>query len=329
MLFTRTKSVIIFLILFGPIISMGKTFLKRPQWITNPVPLGVASQRIDTKGATDMKVKHAFVCADNGMGEVMLFSDSGEKLWAYPAGATYDVWLLPNGNLVFTTGNGVKEVTFDNQVVFEYKSKGEVFSCQPIEDDRFLVSEAAYPRLIEIDRNGNIHKEIKVIGDSGHFSLRTARKTSYGTYLVGHIGANAVIEYGSDGKVLRKIPTPGPAYEAIEIGNGNLLISCKIAVIEVDPNGQIVWNLTHEDVPEVEPNWFAGIQRLSNGNTVVCNWLGGAHEGSGVPIFEVNRDKNVVWKFTDTQIADIENSGINKLPNFHWSNKASRVNRHL
>ena len=38
------------------------------------------------------------------------------------------------------------------------------------------------------------------------------------------------------------------------------------------------------------PRWFAGFQILPNGNIMVCN------PGGRVPFFEVNRDKQVVWR---------------------------------
>ncbi len=40
----------------------------------------------------------------------------------------------------------------------------------------------------------------------------------------------------------------------------------------------------------------AGLQRLPNGNTVVCNWGGHGHVGKQPLMFEVTRDKKVVWK---------------------------------
>jgi hypothetical protein len=41
------------------------------------------------------------------------------------------------------------------------------------------------------------------------------------------------------------------------------------------------------------------MQRLPNGNTVVCNWGGHGHVGEQPQIFEVTRDKKVVGEIFD------------------------------
>ena len=38
--------------------------------------------------------------------------------------------MLPNGNLLFNTGHGVKEVTREKTVVFDYESPSEIYACQ-------------------------------------------------------------------------------------------------------------------------------------------------------------------------------------------------------
>ncbi|NCQ30424.1 MAG: hypothetical protein GW802_23905, partial [Armatimonadetes bacterium] len=66
--------------------------------------------------------------------------------------------------------------------------------------------------------------------------------------------------------------------------------------------------------------FVAGVQRLPNGNTVVCNWLGHGFIGNGTHLFEVTPDKQVVWKVDDhklfkaiagVQILDVPGDVIN------------------
>jgi hypothetical protein len=47
---------------------------------------------------------------------------------------------------------------------------------------------------------------------------------------------------------------------------------------------------------------MAGLQRLPNGNTVMCNWLGHDNFGKAPHIIEVTRDKRVVWTFSDHHV---------------------------
>ncbi|MBI1841311.1 MAG: hypothetical protein HYR88_10750 [Verrucomicrobia bacterium] len=44
---------------------------------------------------------------------------------------------------------------------------------------------------------------------------------------------------------------------------------------------------------------MAGCQRLPNGSTIVCNYLGHGHIGKQPRFFEVTREKKVVWQFED------------------------------
>ena len=252
-------------------------------------------------------VGHEIMVADSGLGKVLKFSAAGKCVWECDAPSAYDVQVLPNGNILFPYTNkkakvaGAKEVTPAKKVVWEYKTTGEVFACQRLADGNTMVAECTNGLLVEVDAKGKVVKKIKVTATKlGHSTMRIARKTSAGTYVVGHVGDGVVREYDASGKVIREIDAPGPAYAALRLENGNTLISCKDDVIEVDAKGKTVWHLKASDIPEMGPKWMTGIQRLANGNTVICNWLGHHQEGKGVPIFEVTPDKKVVWKFTDT-----------------------------
>src|SRR5689334_22780981 len=73
---------------------------------------------------------HRFACTDYSGGKVFIVSAEGKVEWEYPAPNCNDLWVLPNGNLLFNTGHGVKEVTQDKKVVFNYQSKSEIYACQ-------------------------------------------------------------------------------------------------------------------------------------------------------------------------------------------------------
>ena len=54
--------------------------------------------------------QHPFVCADYTGGKIFIVSAAGKIEWEYPAPKSNDLWILANGNLLFTTGTGVKEI---------------------------------------------------------------------------------------------------------------------------------------------------------------------------------------------------------------------------
>jgi hypothetical protein len=244
--------------------------------------------------------EHRLLCADYG----------GNIEWACPAERPQDVWRLPNGNVLFSHLRGVRQITLDKKVVWEYATSppNEVQSCQPLPDGAVLIAECGTCRLIEVDRRGQIRKQIKVAtSQQVHGQMRVCRKTPGGSYLVALMGDRIVREYGGDGKVLRTIPTPGNVYAAVRLVGGNTLIACGDGhrLIEVDPQGKVVWNLGENDLPGNPLRFVAGVQRLPNGDTLVCNWGGHGHVGQQPQIFEVTRDKKVVWQVFDKRLGTI------------------------
>ncbi len=250
---------------------------------------------------------HHFVCTDYSQGKVFIVSAEGRVEWEYAVPNCNDLWVLPNGNLLFNTGHGVKEVTRDKRTVFEYQSKSEIYACQRLPSGNTFIGECSSGRLLDVAPDGRIVKEVCLLPkgkDGGHTYMRNARRLRNGHYLVAHYGDLAVREYDSDGKLLKEIPAPGGPHSAARLPNGHTLISCGDGadgsrVFEVDRDGQIVWEVTSADLPGISLKFMAGFQRLPNGNTVMSNWLGHGQFGKAPHLIEVTPDKKVVWTFAD------------------------------
>ena len=66
----------------------------------------------------------------------------------------------------------------------------------------------------------------------------------------------------------------------------------------VDITGRTVWQVQSNELAGVSLRFMAGLQRLSNGNTLMCNWLGHRNQfGQTADVIEVTPDKRVVWTF--------------------------------
>jgi hypothetical protein len=254
------------------------------------------------------EVKHTFVFADYTQGIVGIISDDGKLVWQYPAERCNDIWALPGGNILFNTGNGVKEVTRNNEVVFSYQSESEIYACQRLSNGNTFIGECNSGRLLEVDASGIIVKEIKLLPDSvdgGHSYMRNARKLENGNYLVAHYGLDKVCEYDSLGKMIMEIPITGGPHSVIRLPQGNTLIACSDhngapRIVEVDKRGMIVWQLLKNELPGIELKFMTGMQVLPNGNMLLTNWLGHNQFGKAPHAFEVNRDKKVIWVYNDT-----------------------------
>lgn len=248
-----------------------------------------------------------FACTDYSGGKVFIVNAEGKVEWEYPTTNCNDLWVLPGGNLLFNTGHGVREVTREKKVVFEYQSKSEIYACQRLADGNTFIGECNAGRLLELDPQGKIVKEVRLLPegkDGGHLYMRNARKLANGHYLVTHYGEQVVREYDAQGKTVREIAAPGGPHSVARLKNGATLIATgdlgkQQRVMEVDAAGKTVWEVKDGDLPGIALKFMAGVQRLPNGNTLMCNWLGHKHFGAGPQLIEVTPEKKVVWTFAD------------------------------
>jgi len=249
---------------------------------------------------------HPFLACDYNGGKVCVVSAAGEIEWEYACKNPQDCWKLPNGNYLFCFVSGALELKPDKTKVWEYKApeKVEVHACQPLPDGRVMIVECGSSRIIEVDREGKIAKEIKLSTDPKvrlHDQYRGTRKLKNGHYLVCFKGEGKVVELDSTGKTIREIKVPGDPHGALALPNGHLLITCGDGhkVIELDHKEKVVWELNENDLPGNPLRLMAGCQRLPNGNTIFCNYLGHGHVGEQPQVIEVTRDKKAVWVFDD------------------------------
>ena len=280
------------------------------------VAAGVLVTAHDAFGQEAAGTQPPLLIASYSNNAAFIVSATGQVIWesAKMPGACQDAWLLPNSHVLLSGGNQVREVTADHKVVWQYESPKdasvEIHNCQPLPDGGALIGEGGTCRLLELDAQGKIAKEIKLtLGGNAHTHMRQVRKTPKGTYLVTAAGENNIREYDAQGKELRvllgtaieKQGVKWPIVHSAELlPNGNLLIGGAYGapVIEVDPADRIVWQLAAADIPEIGFAYSAGCLRLANGNTVVAAYT------SKFPVFEVTPAKKVVWKFQNPAIGN-------------------------
>jgi hypothetical protein len=256
--------------------------------------------------AAPLQAARPFLCCDYNGDKVAIVSAEGKIEWEFTAKHPQDCWLLPNGNYLIAYVAGAQELTPAKEVVWEYKAPEgtEVDGCQPLPDGNVLVVECGSSRIVEVDRAGKIAKEIKLETSPDiklHNQFRGTRKTREGHYLVCFKGEGKVVELDGDGKVLRKIQVPGDPHEVVPLPEGHLLITCGDGhkVIEIDAQEKVVWELNETDLPGNPLRLMAGCQRLPDGHTIFCNYLGHGHLGQQPQFFEITPDKQVVWQFED------------------------------
>jgi len=255
----------------------------------------------------------AFYLADFGGSKLAKVEADGTVSWKTTAKNVGDLWVWTN-SVLFADGGKIRELSSDGKVLFEYSSgdKTEIYGCQKLPDGNYLAVECSLARLSEIKPDGTVAKQLYLKKDQqkgGHLFMRNARKTEQGTYLVGQLGDGAV-EYDAEGKIIWQFSKPGAkAYAAVRLKNGNTMVSFGenegAYLAEVTPDKQVVWSLTNKDLenktkPAVNPlKFLTGFFILPNGNIALCSWVGHGFIGKAPHIFEVTREKQIVWEFAD------------------------------
>ncbi|MGD1086036.1 MAG: hypothetical protein ABSA47_14975 [Verrucomicrobiota bacterium] len=283
--------------------------------------------------------QHPMLCVGENYNKMSLVN-GGKEIWTYQTGAGYeydDVWMLSNGNILFTRMQYLAEITPDKKVVWRYdcdNSTGanhtEVHTCQPIGLDKVMfVLNGIPPRLMVVNtKTGAVEVNHELPYDPGlnpgriHGEFRRARYTARGTYLVSYLSSSNVVEYDKDFNKIWSYPIRSP-WAAIRLKNGNTLITDEQDNLtrEVNPKGETVWEFKNTDLPEAYRFTSApqSATRLANGDTILCSR--GAAGGRGPQLIEVAPNKRVVWVLQDwktigsaTAVQILDDPGTPEIP---------------
>jgi outer membrane protein assembly factor BamB len=277
--------------------------------------------------ATAAEKIRRFIAADSSKQRIAIIDEKGDIEWEYKIGSLHDLHVLPSGNVLFQTSmTRLLEVDpSSGRIVWEYDAgssngnKGrpvEVHAFQRLASGATMIVESGPARIIEVDAEGKLLKEIalKVEHPHVHRDTRLARKIDNGNYLVCHEADGFVREYDSIGKIVWDFEVPlfgrepanghgldafgNQCFSVLRLKNGNTLIGTGNghSVLEVTPEKKMFWSIHQNDLEGIQLAWVTSLQVLPGGNILIGN----CHAGPDNPqIIEVNRDKKVVWKFHD------------------------------
>lgn len=289
--------------------------------------------------------QHSLITQGNN--KLAIVDKNGDIEWEMKWGGIHDIHMLESGNILTRKGR-TQVVEIDRkseEIVWSYDSatsngnqgkKVEVHAFQSLEGGNVMIAESGPARIIEVDRAGNLQKEIKlkVNNPHPHTDTRLARKLANGNYLVCHEGDGTLREYDHQSNVVWEYEVPmfdreskqghGPEsfgnklFGAVRLPNGNTLIATGNghSVIEVTPQKKIVWHLEQKDLPGITLAWVTTLEVLPNGNYVIGN----CHAGPDQPLLvEIEpKTKKVIWQFdqfetfgnsvSNSQLLDVKNS---------------------
>ena len=262
-----------------------------------------------------------FFYAGESKQENMYIVRKGKIVWSYThsaSGEISDAVMLSNGNILFTHQHGITEITQAKKVVWNYDAPegAEIHTGQPIGKNHVLFIQNSNPaKLIVIKKqSGKIEKELilRTANPSGiHGQFRHARLTALGTILISHMDMGKVCEYDSNGRLLMSIDAPG-VWAAEPLKNGNILITTRTGVSEVNHKNEIVWEYPFSTSNGYVINSPQIAIRLANGNTLINNWFNqwsDTIDKNNQPLqaIEVTPGNKVVWALRSW--SDPENLG--------------------
>jgi hypothetical protein len=276
--------------------------------------------------------QHPMLYVGEGYNKILLVN-KGKIIWTYSTGPDWeydDVWMLSNGNVLFSRMQYVAEVTPDKKVVWRYDAPQgtEIHTCQPIGLDKVLLIENGLPpHLKVINIKTNMAEVDHVLPAPSltdrktvHGQFRRVRYTAQGTYLVAFLEMKRVVEYDKDFNEIWSYDVRSP-WAAIRLKNGNTLITDEhdVRTLEVTPDKKVVWEIKPADLPaEYRYENSQSATRLANGNTIICS-RGGKNQGP--QLVEVTRNKKVVWVLQDwthlgpaTAVQILDDPGIPENP---------------
>jgi hypothetical protein len=175
-----------------PAMGPGETFSPTGKWTNGITPPDLPGNGL---------AQHPMLYVGENYDKMFLIKD-GKVIWTYSTGTSYeydDVWMLSNGNILFTRMEYIAEITPDKKVVWRYdcnKTPGtnhtEIHTCQSIGLDKVMfVVNGLPPKLMIVNiKTGAIEVE-QVLPFSQppnpngiHGQFRRTRVTGQGTYLV-------------------------------------------------------------------------------------------------------------------------------------------------
>lgn len=248
--------------------------------------------------------------------QTMFIVRDGRVVWSHsiklksPSGMIQeysDATLLSDGRVLFAHMTGATLINADTQTLWKYDAAPgcEVHVAQPLGRDRAMIVQNGDPAkaMIFNTATGTLEKELILpVGNPAkvHGQFRRARMTAAGTLLAAHMDHNKVAEYDMNGKEVWALAVLSP-WAAVRLKNGNTLVTSNRGFVrEFTAKGEVVWELTQADVPDIKLFSLQEANRLANGNTVISNWCPNGLKDpatwrDSVQVLEVTPDKKVVW----------------------------------
>ena len=219
------------------------------------------------------------------------------------------VALTQKGEILYSYKRGAKLVTWDHQVVWDYKTpdKTELQSATLLQNGGVLLGICGVPaQFIELDKKG---KEVNKVTlnlevERPHSQFRQIFQLRNSNYLIPVMAKQKVLEVNRKGKIIAEHQIEGKAFSSLELPDGNLLLPCgdNHCYIVIDrKTGEELKRVNALDIEGVALLFVGQILQLKNGNLLICNWYGHTKDATvdEPQLIEIDKNGKVVWSLHD------------------------------
>ncbi|MEI7732184.1 MAG: hypothetical protein WCO56_21595 [Verrucomicrobiota bacterium] len=256
------------------------------------------------------EIRHRFLAKDESRAQLLLVDQyDPSKNWTIKlTGKGRDLQLTGKNVILLSSPDGYWEYDLtDRKLLKEVKGYPGTMSARRQPDGHTLLA-CAQKEVTVYELSATDQVLRKVIFPVP--TTRVIRQTPQNTILFGC--KSQFFEGDLSGKILKTFTLPAGSwvYQALREPNGHWLVSggYNPTLFELDPEGNILNTIGGKENPEAKVhgyNFFGAMQRLRNGDIVVCNWTGhGANDSAkGAQLLQFDKSGRVVWKWHDSMLA--------------------------
>ena len=251
--------------------------------------------------------KEKIAIAGSGWQEIAIIDKkSGNIEWSHELDKDYecnDIEVTPDGNVLFAYSKGARLINRNHEIIWDYKAKEneEIHSASQLKDGGYMIaicSENA--RIVELDKNGNVTKEIPfmtlIFDISSQF--RQVAKAEDGTYFVPLIEKQKVLRLSPDGNSIKAIFFGKDLFSVKVLKNNNILVSCGRdgGYVEVNPENASAYDMIATNIIKGGSLLFVGeIIPYENGNKLIANSNMSSNDKSQPLLIEIDRNREIIW----------------------------------
>ncbi|MDR3244979.1 MAG: WD40 repeat domain-containing protein [Prevotellaceae bacterium] len=216
----------------------------------------------------------------------------------------------PDGNILFSYSKAAKLINRNKEELWtiEAPAGSDLQSASVLPNGNYLVAWCGFPAtILEVDPKGKIlsRTEFDAQVERAHYQFRRITKNKKGNYMTPICATGELREISPEGQTLKSVNVGGFLFCAIEMENGNYIVTCGDDHQYKEVNfstGEIVKTVNAEDIEGLKFSFVAQFLPTGNGGAYICNWQGHNKNRASEnypQVIEIDAKGKIVWSIND------------------------------